>query len=228
MQQACYSNPVSHSIMSTAAACLQRLLSYENAASVMYSGSASVDQQHQQQHGQADLSADQQSSSAASAALSAGVARLLMQLLDNLEVKSRAYKNDALAALFMMNNVHYVQWSVETSPAALELLGADWLERHKDAVEDWGAKYHDTTWMPLINMLKVCFTIMPWADYQMCTIQRCFRAPDAAARACYCLAAAPHSDAWQLDDAGTAQYTCQGLFQCGMLVSTHCQKCTMV
>lgn len=115
---------------------------------------ASIDQSDQHNTaaapGQAGIS-----SSEATSALSAGLARLLMQLLDNLEVKSRAYKNDAIAALFLMNNVHYVQWSVEHTPAAMHLLGEEWLERHKDAVEDWGAKYHDITWMPLVNMLKV-------------------------------------------------------------------------
>lgn len=92
--------------------------------------------------------------SKAEAGLSAGLARLLMKLLDNLEVKARGYKNEALAALFVMNNVHYIQWSVESSPAALHLLGVAWLERHKDVVEDWGAAYHDATWMPLVNMLR--------------------------------------------------------------------------
>lgn len=72
-----------------------------------------------------------------------------------LTTQSRAYKNDALAALFIMNNVHYVQWSVESSPAALDLLGVAWLERHKDVVEEWGAAYHDATWMPLVHMLRV-------------------------------------------------------------------------
>lgn len=100
-------------------------------------------------------SSRQPGSAAATTALATGVGRLLMNLLSNLEVKSESYKNDAIAALFMMNNVHYVQWSVESSPAALQLLGVEWLERHKDAVEDWGAKYHDITWMPLVNMLKV-------------------------------------------------------------------------
>jgi exocyst complex protein 7 len=146
---------------------VQRLLGYENAAQLMYgditeqednyigdiSGWAAAagggdEQQRQSSSGGKD------SSSAARRALSAGIARLLMQLQDNLEAKSRAYKNEAIAALFMMNNVHYVQWSVESS-AALGLLGGAWLERHKDMVEDWGARYHDITWMPIINMLKV-------------------------------------------------------------------------
>ena len=70
-------------------------------------------------------------------------------------LQARGYKNEALAALFVMNNVHYIQWSVESSPAALELMGVAWLERHKDMVEEWGAAYHDATWMPLVNMLRV-------------------------------------------------------------------------
>jgi exocyst complex protein 7 len=70
-------------------------------------------------------------------------------------VQARGYKNDALAALFLMNNIHYVQWSVESSAVALELLGVPWLERHKDIVEEWGAAYHDATWMPLVHMIKV-------------------------------------------------------------------------
>jgi hypothetical protein len=148
---------------------VQRLLGYENAAQVMYgdikeqednyigdvsgwAAAAAGGSEEQQQEGS---SGGKDGSSPARRALSAGIARLLMQLQDNLEAKSRAYKNEAIAALFMMNNVHYVQWSVEGS-AALGLLGVDWLERHKDVVEDWGARYHDITWMPIINMLKVC------------------------------------------------------------------------
>eukprot|EP00882_Tetradesmus_deserticola_P013295 GHRQ01014102.1.p1 GENE.GHRQ01014102.1~~GHRQ01014102.1.p1 ORF type:complete len:335 (+),score=196.26 GHRQ01014102.1:1145-2149(+) len=144
---------------------LKRLLGYDNAAQVMYghiseqddnyigdvsawaaAAGGSGEQQRKSSSGGKD-------GSAARHALSAGIARLLMQLQDNLEAKSRAYKNEAIAALFMMNNVHYVQWSVESS-AALGLLGVEWLERHKDMVEDWGARYHDITWMPIINMLK--------------------------------------------------------------------------
>lgn len=149
---------------------MQRLLGYENAAQVMYgdmqerednyigdvsgwAAAAAAGDEAQQQPGSSGGGADG-SSSPARRALAAGIARLLMQLQDNLEAKSRAYKNEAIAALFMMNNVHYVQWSVEGS-AALGLLGGEWLERHKDAVEDWGARYHELTWLPIINMLKV-------------------------------------------------------------------------
>jgi hypothetical protein len=123
---------------------LQRLLNYSNAAEVLYgvgpsrtSDAGGRDADHQpEKH------------------LARGVTHLLMQLINNLETKSRQYKEQALASLFMMNNVHYVQWSVENSNA-LALLGQEWLERHKDLVEDFGAKYHDVVWMPLVAMLQV-------------------------------------------------------------------------
>jgi hypothetical protein len=146
--------------------CMQRLLGYENAAQVMYGDLKEQDDNYigdvegwaaaaaSGDGNQQDSSSGKDGGGPAQRALSAGIARLLMQLQDNLEGKSRAYKNEAIAALFMMNNVHYVQWSVESS-AALGLLGVEWLERHKDMVEDWGARYHDITWMPIINMLKV-------------------------------------------------------------------------
>eukprot|EP00879_Flechtneria_rotunda_P025217 GHRR01026787.1.p1 GENE.GHRR01026787.1~~GHRR01026787.1.p1 ORF type:complete len:607 (+),score=217.54 GHRR01026787.1:931-2751(+) len=127
---------------------LKRLLGYEHAAEVLFGDCHPDSDGNEQEEGY--VPAD----TVARDALGTGIARLLMQLLDNLEVKSRGYKNEALAALFMMNNVHYVQWSVESSPG-LSLLGVAWLERHKDAVEDWGAQYHKLTWMPLIELLKV-------------------------------------------------------------------------
>jgi hypothetical protein len=127
----CLLNPANPSIP-------QRLLSYESAAEVLY--------------GVDDGSAD--GGQAAGTALATALSRLLERLLDNLEGKSRAYRGDAaLAALFMMNNVHYVQWSAEGG-AAEALLGRDWLERHKDLVEDWGARYQDVTWGPLLAMLQ--------------------------------------------------------------------------
>jgi hypothetical protein len=138
----------------SAFACLQRLLSYDNAAEVMY-GATIEDAGPGDPSRMTQVPSSATSAATAYAGLATSIARLLMQLMDNLEVKSRGYKNESLAALFMMNNVHYVQWSVEGSPAALQLLGGPWLERHKDAVEDWGAKYHDATWMPLVQMLKV-------------------------------------------------------------------------
>lgn len=115
----------------------QRLLSYQASSDVLFGGSGSGGGEE------------------ARAALAAAVSRLLSRLVENLEAKSRGYRGEpALAALFMMNNVHYLQWSVEGS-AALGLLGREWLEAHKDAVEDWGARYQEVAWGPLLALLQV-------------------------------------------------------------------------
>ncbi|KIZ02022.1 Exocyst complex component 7 [Monoraphidium neglectum] len=126
---------------------LKRLLTYERAAEVLFGGDdvGSI----------RSSGGGSNAEGSTAAALAAAVSRLMARLLDNLESKSRQYRGDAaLGALFMMNNVHYVQWSVEGS-AAEALLGRDWLERHKDLVEDWGARYQDLTWGPLLALLQV-------------------------------------------------------------------------
>ena len=46
----------------------------------------------------------------------------------------------ALAALFLMNNVHYIVKAVESSEA-LSVVGQDWIERHKDLIEQYGEDY---------------------------------------------------------------------------------------
>ena len=46
-------------------------------------------------------------------------------------VQARTYKNKALSALFLMNNVHYMVKAVENS-AALAVIGEDWVEQHRD------------------------------------------------------------------------------------------------
>ena len=46
----------------------------------------------------------------------------------------------ALAALFLMNNVHYIVKAVESSEA-LSVVGPDWIERHKDLIEQYGEEY---------------------------------------------------------------------------------------
>ena len=45
-------------------------------------------------------------------------------------------------------------WTVEQS-SAKELLGSQWVERHKDFVEGYGEQYHNVAWMPLVKMLQV-------------------------------------------------------------------------
>ena len=46
-------------------------------------------------------------------------------------MQAKTYKNKALSALFLMNNMHYMVKAVESSPA-LAVIGEDWIELHKD------------------------------------------------------------------------------------------------
>lgn len=48
-------------------------------------------------------------------------------------LQAKTYKNKALSALFLMNNVHYMVKTVEGSPS-LAVIGEDWIEQHKDQV----------------------------------------------------------------------------------------------
>ena len=48
-------------------------------------------------------------------------------------VQAKAYKNKALSALFLMNNVHYMVKAVENS-TALAVIGEEWIEQHKEQV----------------------------------------------------------------------------------------------
>ena len=87
-------------------------------------------------------------------AMSTVVARLLAHLSEALEAKARGYKHDGLGRLFLMNNVHYMVWSVEQSAPLASLLGRDWLESHRDTVEAHGAAVHELCWMPLARLLE--------------------------------------------------------------------------
>ncbi|KAI8467925.1 MAG: Cullin repeat-like-containing domain protein [Monoraphidium minutum] len=139
---------------------LKRLLANERAAAVLFGGGDDDVGRLSSSGGGAD-SGSEAAAAAAGSSLSGAVSRLLARLLDNLEAKARGYRGEpALAALFMMNNVHYVQWSVEGGPADA-LLGREWLERHKDAVEDWGARYQDITWGPLLGLLQASALLCP-------------------------------------------------------------------
>ncbi|KAK9821134.1 hypothetical protein WJX81_005577 [Elliptochloris bilobata] len=85
-------------------------------------------------------------------AVRAAVCHILEVLLANLTAKARVYKDRALAALFLMNNVHYMVRAVEGSEA-LRIVGAPWLEAHRDLVEQAGEQYQALAWGPLQALL---------------------------------------------------------------------------
>jgi exocyst complex protein 7 len=121
---------------------LKRLFAYEAAVDTLFSDEANE---------AAALAAARRGEAAArrrrggmredtAAAVRGSVAHMLRVLLDNLDTKSHTYKAKALAALFLMNNVHYIVKAVESSEA-LSCVGGEWIERHKDLIEAYGEEY---------------------------------------------------------------------------------------
>ncbi|CAI0410650.1 unnamed protein product [Linum tenue] len=71
--------------------------------------------------------------------------RIMQALQTNLDGKSRQYKDQALTHLFLMNNIHYMVRSVRRSEAK-DLLGDDWVQRHRRVVQQHANQYKRTGW----------------------------------------------------------------------------------
>ncbi|PSS04992.1 Exocyst complex component EXO70A1 like [Actinidia chinensis var. chinensis] len=85
----------------------------------------------------------------------ASVTRRIMQALQtNLDGKSKQYKDPALTNLFLMNNIHYMVRSVRRSEAK-DLLGDDWIQRHRRIVEQHAKQYKRIAWAKILQCLSI-------------------------------------------------------------------------
>ncbi|KAF8395459.1 hypothetical protein HHK36_019405 [Tetracentron sinense] len=71
--------------------------------------------------------------------------RIMQALQTNLDGKSKQYKDIALTQLFLMNNIHYMVRSVRRSEAK-DLLGDDWVQRHRRIVQQHANQYKRIAW----------------------------------------------------------------------------------
>eukprot|EP00897_Mesotaenium_endlicherianum_P006653 jgi/Mesen1/6015/ME000306S05280 len=85
--------------------------------------------------------------------LTTATLRILTVLQNNLEAKSRMYKEGALMQLFLMNNMHYMVRSLRKSDAK-ELLGDDWVQRHRRIVQQHATTYQRTAWQKALQCLN--------------------------------------------------------------------------
>uniref|UniRef100_A0A0D3EI50 Exocyst subunit Exo70 family protein n=1 Tax=Brassica oleracea var. oleracea TaxID=109376 RepID=A0A0D3EI50_BRAOL len=76
--------------------------------------------------------------------------RIMQALQNNLEGKSKQYKDQALTHLFLMNNIHYMVRSVRRSEAK-DLLGDDWVQRHRRVVQQHANLYKRTAWTKILQ-----------------------------------------------------------------------------
>ena len=122
-------------------------------------------------------------------------------------MQGKTYKNKALSALFLMNNVHYLVKAVESSPA-LAVIGEDWIELHRDQAclplcplcpfcplcplcpltppPPWVVLIAAPPPCPLPNCVSCsCFFPFPWANLSSLPWKTLFQALSSALSSCY-------------------------------------------
>ncbi|KAJ7556873.1 hypothetical protein O6H91_05G102600 [Diphasiastrum complanatum] len=88
-----------------------------------------------------------------SSQLATATRKILQVLQNNLDGKSKQYKDPALTQLFLMNNMHYIVRSVRRSEAK-DLLGDDWVQRHRRIVQQHATTYQRTAWGKALQYLS--------------------------------------------------------------------------
>ncbi|KAM5559342.1 exocyst complex component EXO70A1-like [Rosa sericea] len=90
----------------------------------------------------------------ADAQLTTVTTRIMTALQNNLDGKSKQYKDPALTQLFLMNNIHYIVRSVRRSEAK-DLLGDDWVQIHRRIVQQHANQYKRVSWAKILQCLTV-------------------------------------------------------------------------
>ncbi|WOL11871.1 exocyst complex component EXO70A1-like isoform X2 [Canna indica] len=80
--------------------------------------------------------------------------RIMQALQSNLDSKSKQYKDPALTYLFLMNNIHYMVRSLSRSEAK-DVLGDDWVQRHRRIVQQNANQYKRVAWAKILQTLTV-------------------------------------------------------------------------
>ncbi|CAL9067491.1 exocyst complex component EXO70A1-like [Musa acuminata AAA Group] len=79
--------------------------------------------------------------------------RIMQSLQNNLDGKSKQYKDPALTYLFLMNNIHYMVRSLSRSEAK-DLLGDDWVQIHRRIVQQNANQYKRVAWAKILQTLS--------------------------------------------------------------------------
>jgi len=85
--------------------------------------------------------------------LAAVTMKIMQALQNNLEAKAKQYKDPALMHIFLMNNIHYIVKSVRRSEAK-DLLGDDWIQRHRRIVQQNANQYRRIAWAKVLQCLS--------------------------------------------------------------------------
>ncbi|XP_044486368.1 exocyst complex component EXO70A1-like isoform X2 [Mangifera indica] len=83
--------------------------------------------------------------------LEAVTTKIILALHNNLDGKSKQYKDPALTQLFLMNNIHYIVRSVRRSEAK-DVLGDDWVQIHRRIVQQYANQYKRVSWAKVLPL----------------------------------------------------------------------------
>lgn len=90
----------------------------------------------------------------ANSQLASATTKIMSALQSNLDGKSKLYRDPALAHVFLMNNIHYIVKSVRRSEAK-DVLGEDWVQRHRRIVQQHAQNYKRVAWTKVLQTLSV-------------------------------------------------------------------------
>ncbi|XP_059640115.1 exocyst complex component EXO70A1-like [Cornus florida] len=79
---------------------------------------------------------------------------IIVILQFNLEGKSKHYKDNSLAHLFIMNNVHYIVQKIKGSTELREMIGDDYLRRLTGKFRQAATSYQRATWVRVLYCLR--------------------------------------------------------------------------
>ncbi|KAE9468003.1 hypothetical protein C3L33_00106, partial [Rhododendron williamsianum] len=79
---------------------------------------------------------------------------IIVILQFNLDGKSKLYKDDSIAHLFMMNNVHYIVQKIKGSPDLRELIEDDFLKKLTGKFQQVANSYQRSTWVRVLYCLR--------------------------------------------------------------------------
>uniref|UniRef100_A0A0E0BPA3 Exocyst subunit Exo70 family protein n=1 Tax=Oryza glumipatula TaxID=40148 RepID=A0A0E0BPA3_9ORYZ len=89
--------------------------------------------------------------------------KIMQALQNNLDGKSKQYKDPALTYIFLMNNIHYMVRSVRRSEAK-DILGDDWIQRHRRVVQQNANQYKRVAWAKLLKCSNDAYSNLLIAD----------------------------------------------------------------
>jgi len=101
------------------------------------------------------------------------IVNILMALLQNLEEKSRMYKEVALQNLFLMNNLNYVVGSMQ-SYGSSQLLPEEWVSRHRALVNTYKSQYLKASWTTVFEALRAEH-LVPSSKLERRTVKQRFK-----------------------------------------------------